>query len=311
MSAGLAPLGWLYGAATDWKRTRTSAYTPRAKVVCVGNLTVGGSGKTPVVLAVVRMLAAQGLRVAVLSRGYGGQVDRPAFVDAQRHSAADVGDEPLLLAAAAPVIVARDRRLGAELADTRNIDVIVMDDGHQNFGLAKNLSIIVVDAQTGFGNARIVPAGPLRESVRKGLARADAVVLVGQGDPALPGFSGPVLRARIEPSDGQKFRTRKVVAFAGIGRPDKFFDTLRAEGADIVETVAFPDHHIFGASEIARLKATAKNAGALLVTTEKDFMRLPPTDREDISVLPVHAIFDEPDRLQYLLNGALEGLVKI
>lgn len=306
MAAGLTPLGWIYGAATDWKRRHVLAYTPRARVVCIGNLTVGGSGKTPVVLAVVRMLQAKGLRVAILSRGYGGHMAQPTFVDTERHRADDVGDEPLLLAAAAPVIVARDRRLGAELADTRNIDVIVMDDGHQNFSLAKNLSIVVVDAQTGFGNGRIVPAGPLRESPRKGLARADAVVLVGPGDPALPSYAGPVLRARIVPSDGSRLQSRKVVAFAGIGRPDKFFDTLRALGADLIETIAFADHHVFAASEIAHLRTKAKNAGAALVTTEKDFVRLPPGDRRDISALPVHAVFDEPERLQRLLDGAFE-----
>lgn len=309
-AVGLTPLGWLYGAVTDWKRAHAAAYTPRAKVVCIGNLTVGGSGKTPVVLAVLQMLLAQGLRVAVLSRGYGGHQACPTFVDRERHGAADVGDEPLLLAAAALVIVARDRRLGAELADTRDIDVIVMDDGHQNFGLAKNLSVVVVDAQTGFGNGRIVPAGPLRESPRNGLARADAVVLVGQGNPELPGYTGPILRAQIVPSDGSNLRDRKVVAFAGIGRPDKFFDTLRTLGADLVETIAFEDHHVFDASEIAMLRIKAKESGARLVTTEKDFVRLPPGDREDISVLPVHAVFDEPERLQRLLDGALQRPVK-
>ncbi|MGB8363657.1 MAG: tetraacyldisaccharide 4'-kinase [Rhizomicrobium sp.] len=306
----LAPLGWLYGAATDWKRRHTQPYTAHAKVICVGNLTVGGSGKTPVVLAITRMLQARQLQPVILSRGYGGRVVDAMFVDRAVHRVADVGDEPLLLAAAAPVIVARDRRRGTALADAHGADVIVMDDGHQNFALAKNLSIVLVDAVSGFGNGRILPAGPLREFVRNGLARAGAVVLVGEGSPALPGYSGPVLRARLVPSDGSVFSGRKLVAFAGIGRPEKFFATLRTLHADLVGTISFGDHHVFHASEIARLKAKARNNNAMLITTEKDYVRLTPVEREGISVLPIRAQFDQPDVLQGLLDGVVQKIMK-
>lgn len=306
-AGALSPLGWLYGAATDWKRTHASPHRARATVICVGNLTAGGSGKTPVVRAVVGLLQAQGLSPVVLSRGYGGNISNAVFVDAKAHRASDVGDEPLLLASAGPVIVARDRRRGAELADAHGADVIVMDDGHQNFTLAKDLSIVVVDAESGFGNGRILPAGPLRESARAGLARANAVVLVGEGNPALPGYSGPVLRARLVPLDGSLFSGRKLVAFAGIGRPEKFFATLRKLGAMLIDAVPFADHHTFTTAEIAALKISAQVAGATLVTTEKDFVRLAKADRKGISVFPVQAQFDDATALQRLLDRAVNS----
>ena len=288
----LAPVGWIYGAVTDWKRTHAVPYRARAKVICVGNLTAGGSGKTPVVEAIARNLQARGLSVTILSRGYGGRLDGPLLVNRDTHSAADVGDEPLLLSATAPVIVARDRGRGAILADAEGAEIIVMDDGYQNFRLEKDLSILVIDAETGFGNGRIIPAGPLRETVAGGLARADAVVLLGTGAPALPGYSGPVLRAKLVPRSGETLAGREVVAFAGIGRPEKFFGTLRELKAELVETHAFADHHMFDTGEIARLKAAAKEKNAVLITTEKDFVRLAPADRDGVIALPIEARFE-------------------
>ena len=292
--AALAPIGWIYGAVTDWKRTHASPYRPRAKVICVGNLTAGGSGKTPVVEAVARNLRARGLRAMILSRGYGGRLAGPVLVNRGVHSAADVGDEPLLLSATAPAIVARDRREGAILADAEGADVIVMDDGYQNFTLAKDLSILVVDAETGFGNGHIIPAGPLRETAAAGLARADAVVLVGEGLPALPGYAGPVLRAKLAPRNNAVLAGHRMIAFAGIGRPEKFFGTLRGLQAHIVEVHAFADHHMFETGEIARLKSAATEKNAVLITTEKDFVRLAPADRDGIATLPIEAQFETP-----------------
>lgn len=290
----LAPVGWIYGAVTDWKRTHASPYRARAKVICVGNLTAGGSGKTPVVEAIAGNLKARGRRVVVLSRGHGGRLIGPVLVNREAHSAADVGDEPLLLSATAPVIVARDRRQSAALADAEGVDFIVMDDGYQNFALEKDLAIVVVDAEQGFGNGHIIPAGPLRESPAGGLARADAVVLVGVGAPALPGYAGPVLRAKLVPRNAETLAGRKVLAFAGIGRPEKFFGTLRGLNAEVVEARAFADHHMFDTSEIARLKAAAKEKDAMLITTEKDFVRLAPADRDGITTLPIEAKFETP-----------------
>jgi tetraacyldisaccharide 4'-kinase len=300
--AALAPIGWVYGASIAWKRDHALPYRAKAKVICIGNLTAGGSGKTPIAIAFARALKERDLNAFILSRGYGGRTPGPALVDPAHDTDRDMGDEPLVLAAAAPVIVARDRKAGAELADASGADAIVMDDGHQNFALAKDLSIVVVDAETGFGNGRVLPAGPLRETVEQGLARADAVVLVGEGSPDLKGFAKPVLRARLVPVDVLGLKGVSAVAFAGIGRPEKFFDTLRALGADLVEARAFADHHVYTASEIARLKAKAR--GALLVTTEKDFVRLTPSERDGVNFMPVRAAFDDPAVFTRLLDSA-------
>ncbi|HEX3673119.1 MAG TPA: tetraacyldisaccharide 4'-kinase [Rhizomicrobium sp.] len=298
--AALSPLSWAYGASVRWKRDHAHPYRPDAKVVCVGNLTTGGTGKTPIAIAVARALADRNMRPFILSRGYGGRARGPVLVDVARDTAQDVGDEPLLLARAAPVIVARQRAAGAEFADSYDAGAIVMDDGFQNFEIAKDLSFVVADAATGFGNERVLPAGPLREPVAQGLARANAVILVGDGEPDLKGFAGPVLRARLVPVDVVGLNGTDVVAFAGIGRPDKFFDTLRSLGARLAETREYADHHAYSASEIARLKAKAR--GALLVTTEKDYVRLTPQQREGVKFLPVRAAFDDPAALSLLLD---------
>ncbi|HWD49463.1 MAG TPA: tetraacyldisaccharide 4'-kinase [Rhizomicrobium sp.] len=298
----LAPLGWLYGAVTALKANQTVRYRSSAKVVCVGNLTAGGSGKTPISIAIARALLARGKRTVALTRGYGGKMHGPAFVDAGRDSAIDTGDEALLLASATPTIVSRDRKDGAKLAEEHNAQIIVMDDGHQNFSLVKDVSIVVVDADTAFGNGRVLPAGPLREPVSRGLARADAVVLVGDGLPHLNGFTGPVLRARLAAVDTLSMAGKPVLAFAGIGRPEKFFQTLRSLGAHLVGTRMYADHHAYTASEIARLRAHASAESAMLMTTEKDFVRLTPSEREDIGYLPVRAAFDDQAAFDALLD---------
>jgi len=226
----------------------------------------------------------------------------PAFVDLAHDTFDETGDEALLLAGAAPVIVARDRAAGAQYAERELADVIVMDDGFQNFTLAKDLALVVVDAQTGFGNGRILPAGPLRENIMLGLSRAQAVVLVGDGNPKLPGFNGPVLRARLVPVDAPGIAGQRVIAFAGIGRPQKFFATLRALGASIIEERAYEDHHAYTAAEFARLRARAKAENATLVTTEKDFVRLTPAERQDVRFIPVRAAFDDVAALDALLD---------
>ncbi len=299
--AALAPLGWLHGASIAWKARNSVSFRPRAAVICIGNLTVGGTGKTPVAIAIARALIAKGRKPFFLSRGYGGRLKGPIQVIPQ-HNARDVGDEPLLLAAAAPVIVSRARDEGARLAVEFGADVIVMDDGHQNFSLAKDLSFIVIDAEQQFGNGQIVPAGPMREFASQGLARADAVIVVGEGTPDLAGYTGPVLRAHLTHVDVPELKGRRVVGFAGIGRPDKFFRSLRAFGADVVATKRFADHHVYKMSELARLKAKARSEGALLVTTEKDYVRMTPVEREGIAVLPVRAVIDNPETLERLLD---------
>lgn len=222
------------------------------------------------------------------------------------HEAGDVGDEPLLLSRKAATVVSRDRRAGAKLAGDRGADIIVMDDGHQNFAVAKDLSIVVVDAEKGFGNGLVLPAGPLRETAKQGLARADAVILMGEGNPKLPGFSGPVLRAQVEAAPDRDWRGQRVLAFAGIGRPEKFFRTLQRLGAELAETIAFPDHHHFAEKELESLKNAALSQKAQLVTTEKDYVRLASADRRGIAMLPIRAVIEPTGQLEDMLDRLLE-----
>ena len=301
----LAPLGALYGLSVRARHAHERAYRSMARVLCVGNLTAGGSGKTPVAITLARKLARR-YKVVFLSRGYRGRLHGPVVVNPANHSAQDVGDEPLLLAAVAPTIVARDRARGAELADSLGADVIVMDDGFQNFQLAKDVSFVVVDAETGFGNGRLIPAGPLREPIDQGLARADAVIMLGEGVLELPTFAGPVIAAILRATAPERFVGRSVFAFAGIGRPEKFFHMLSSLGARVVGTRAFPDHHHYTFLEIEAIKRIAANAGALLVTTEKDFIRIEPDRRQGILHVTVHAVFADDSNLDIMLDRLAE-----
>jgi tetraacyldisaccharide 4'-kinase len=275
-------------------------------VICVGNLTVGGAGKTPVAIAIAKLLRGKGLSPVFLLRGYGGKTGAALVVEAESHDASLVGDEALLLARVAPTVVSPDRAWGARIAEALEASVIIMDDGHQNFSVAKDLSLLVVDAEAGFGNGRIVPAGPLREPVQQGLRRADAVLLMGEGNPGLHGFAGSVLRARLV--GDARLDGRRVVAFAGIGRPEKFFATLRDAGAELVETRSYPDHHAYSLVEIARLKARASERIALLMTTEKDLVRLGSIESEDIEAMPVRVVFEDNASFERLLAPLLAGI---
>ncbi len=311
----LAPLGALYGLSVALKARLARPFDPGLPVICVGNLTAGGSGKTPIAIAIADRLRARGEKPFFLTRGYGGKERGPAMAS-RAHSAAEMGDEALLLARAAPTVVARDRAAGARLAKEKGASVLVMDDGHQNFSLRKTLSLVVVDAETGFGNGFQIPAGPLREPVAQGLARADSVIFMGSersedgraakrapgGAPDLGNYSGPVLRAHLK-VDGEAFAGKTVFAFAGIGRPEKFVASLEAAGADIVGSCFFDDHHPYTEEDIAQLKAIA--GAAQLVTTEKDFVRLSVPAREGIRMLKAAALFDDPAALDPLLDRAL------
>jgi tetraacyldisaccharide 4'-kinase len=301
----LAPLGALYGASVAFKARFARPYRAPAKVICVGNLTAGGSGKTPVTLAIGAMLLARGHKVFFLTRGYGGKARHPMRVT-PAHDARLVGDEALLLARIAPTIVARDRAEGAALACAQGAQIIVMDDGFQNFTLAKDLSIVVIDGQAGFGNGRMIPAGPLREPVAQGLARADAVIVMNGGNPGLEDFRGALLRARLAPQ-GRAFAGRRVLAFAGIGRPEKFIASLEETGALVADRQFFPDHHVFRRDEIDDLKSRAK--GACLVTTEKDYVRLDKDVRRDVQVLKVAVEFADAAALEKLLAPLASGNV--
>jgi tetraacyldisaccharide 4'-kinase len=313
MAGLLAPLGALYGVIAA-HRLMQAGQRARVPVVCIGNLTVGGAGKTPTAIAVARLLQAAGARPVFLTRGYGGRLGGPVVV-APAHGAADVGDEPLLLARVAPTIVARDRAAGAQAAAAAGADVIVMDDGFQNPALAKDLSLIVVDGRRGLGNGKVFPAGPLRAPLRQQIARAQALLVVGEAGPAAqPAIDAararglPVLAGRLvpEPAVVAALAARPALAFAGIADPEKFFATLRGAGIALGATQAFPDHHRFAAVEADDLITRAERAGLALVTTEKDLARL----RGDpvlaalarrATALPVALGFDDADSIGRLL----------
>ena len=291
----LSPLGAAYAAATA-RRVQQPGYRAKIPVICIGNLTAGGTGKTPTTIALLGRLAQRGhTAIHVISRGYGGRLVGPVRVDPALHSAADVGDEPLLLAAFAPTWVAKDRAAGVQAAEAAGAQAVLLDDGFQNPTVVKSLSVIVVDASAGFGNGRCIPAGPLREPVQTGLARADLVLSIGAAPDqtrfsALWGNQIPVphLQGHLSPLKmGMDWQGLRSLAFAGIGNPEKFFATLRGEGAVLAATVSLDDHQPLSPALMQRLEAQAKSLGAQLVTTEKDAARLPDAFRAKVLTLPV------------------------
>lgn len=309
----LSPLGHIYAWATARRIRKARPYACGIPVICVGNLTLGGTGKTPVTQTLLRHIKAMGHDPASLSRGYGGRLKGPLKVAGDRHDARDVGDEPLLLSRAANAWISRDRPAGARAIVKSGADVIVMDDGHQNPALHKDLSIVVVDGTAGWGAGTVFPAGPLREPVAEGLARADAVIVVTDHPEHMPDYNQlgladleiPVLQAWLTP-DGPP-PDGALVAFAGIGRPQKFFDALKAAGAHLAETAAFPDHHTYTQGDLKRLTALAAAHQAILITTDKDHMRLGPQDRERILSWPVKAEFANLAALDALLRRAMDA----
>lgn len=315
MSSLLAPLGTAYGKIAEQRMLKrgTPAGIP---VICVGNFTLGGAGKTPTALMIVSVLREMGATPYCLTRGYGGGLEGPHLVDVEKDSAASVGDEALLLARAAPTVVSRNRVQGAAFAKAGGATVIVMDDGLQNASLAKSLTIAVVDGRRGIGNGQVFPSGPLRAPLDVQMTRCDALLVVGDGEGAQEVVSHagtrPVLHGRLAPDEAAigALQGRKVLAFAGIGDPDKFFATVESCGIAIAERRAFADHHRFTAEEAAELVMAAEHDGWSLLTTEKDHARM--TGNPALAalatkahVLPVTMMVDEIEALRGLLSRAL------
>jgi tetraacyldisaccharide 4'-kinase len=311
----LRPLGWVWAAATARRIARARPVDPGVPVICVGNLTMGGAGKTPVAREILHRLRARGVDAHGLSRGYGGTLPGPVRVDPARHASAEVGDEPLMLAAGAPIWVARDRAAGAVAAAQAGAQAVVMDDGHQNPSLRKALSLVVVDGETRdgewpFGDGAVFPSGPLREPLGAGLARADAVAVLlpadlPQADPDLLALLAgrPVLIVRLAaaaaPPPGPQ------LGFAGIAKPWKVERALKAAGCDLVDFAGFPDHFAYDEAILRRLAERARQFEAGLVTTEKDWVRLPPAWRGQVAAWPVRAAFEDEAAQDALLQAAL------
>jgi tetraacyldisaccharide 4'-kinase len=314
----LWPVSLIYGAVAAW-RMRRPGFQAAIPVICVGNFTLGGTGKTPAAIAIARLLAGNGEKPFFLTRGYGGRLAGPLRVDPASHRASDVGDEPLLLAHHMPTIVARDRAAGAILAQSAGASVIVMDDGLQNPSLNKDLSIAVVDARRGLGNACVFPAGPLRAPLAAQLAHVRALLLIGKGSAASQVTElarvneHAVLRARLEPSPDpiKAIGRRKVFAFAGIGDPEKFFMTLASAGIEASVEESFPDHHPYTEDEAMRILERCAAEKLIPVTTEKDLARLSGEDgargrlAAAAKAIPVTLQSDDGDALRKLLRDAL------
>ncbi len=310
----LTPLSWIWAAATARRLAKGPGSEIGARVICVGNVTVGGTGKTPIVRELLLTLSQRGLQAHGLARGHGAKDKGPTRVDSARHTALDVGDEPLMLAQDFPMWIARDRLAGARAASAAGAQAIVMDDGHQNPDVRKALSLIVVDGETRndewpFGDGKVFPAGPMREPLKVGLARADAVVLLlpadlPAADPALLALFGqtPVLIARLEPVGRPPQGPQ--LGFAGIGKPWKVERALLAAGCKLVDFAPFPDHGVYDEGTLKMLADRAALFDAGLVTTEKDWVRLSPAWRARVAPWPVRARFEDEAALAAVLAKA-------
>ena len=302
----LLPLAFLYDAAQRYRRRRATPARIGVPVICVGNLVAGGAGKTPVAIALGQLLASRQSGIFFLTKGYGGSLHGPVRVDPTHHTVAQVGDEAILLASALPTVMCKNRVQGVCAAAEAGAKLIIMDDGFQNPTVHKDISLLVVNGRYGFGNERILPAGPLRESVAGGMQRADAVVILGEdrsGVAAHIPAGKKILRAHITPMAGERqLEGKRVLAFAGIARPEKFYATLMQMEAEIVGMVGFPDHHAFKRSALEALMHRAKDQEAILVTTAKDAVRIPEDIRRELVVVEIEAVFtDAGDALDTLL----------
>lgn len=323
----LAPIGDLYGTVVERRFTTAKPYRSAVPVICVGNFTAGGTGKTPLTRFLIDFLAKREKTAVCLSRGYGGSLAGPVWVEAGQHTAGEVGDEPLLIAKSARVMIARGRRAGMAAIEAAevNVDSVIMDDGLQNPSLAKDLSIAVVDARRGIGNGRVIPAGPLRARLGFQLGLVDCIVVMGPDPEGAEApifedlkkrFHGPVLRGAVEAAgDATWIAGSKIIAYAGIANPHRFFRSVEGLAPESVIRRSFADHHVFTDAEARRLLADANAAGAKLLTTEKDLARLAGATGAcaDLAarsrVLPIAVRFEERDlvRLGALVDGVLKG----
>jgi len=302
----LSPIGWIYGKFVSKSINNSIEYDSGVPVICVGNATLGGTGKTPVTIYILKSLRRLGLNAVGLTRGYGGQEKGPILLN-DKHTSIDVGDEPLLLGEHAPVWVSAGRDDGAKAAVSNGASIIIMDDGHQNQLLKKSLSLLVVDAEIGFGNGKIFPAGPLRENLNESLKRSDAIILMKPNKDYKPDSfllrqlrDKVLINAYLKPTS--ILPKGKLYAFSGIGRPNKFFDSLRNYGGNIIEAISYSNHYQYKDIDIENLFVLASEYGASLITTEKDYVRLPKGYRKGVHKWPVSVHFEDELTLRRLLH---------
>ena len=306
----LLPASWIYHAGHRILYASCRPKRAGVPVICVGNVTVGGAGKTPVASYIADYVASRGINVHFLTRGYGGrQKSSPTLVDADRHTAREVGDEPLILAQHGITWVSPNRVAGAQRAVANGAELIVMDDGFQNPSLIKDLSFLIFDGDFGIGNRALLPAGPLREPLSSAISRAHAAIIIGDDSQNLEAALAstlPVFTAKFVPISNKGKTGFPVVAFAGIGRPNKFFSSLGAAGYHVTAKRSFPDHHHYSNSDLIALRSESRKLGAKLITTEKDFLRLEKSERIDIEPFPVTLSWSEKDGFRAFLDKKLE-----
>jgi len=300
----LEPIGLIYGGLTAMRLKFKKPRKTDVPVICIGNITAGGTGKTPVSVSIAKMLATEMFHPFFVTRGYGGKLQN-VVVNLKKHSAQEVGDEPLLLAKQAPVVVNANRYEGAKLAIKEGADIIIMDDGFQNPSLHKDLSFLVFDGNYGIGNGKIIPAGPLRETLSDGIKRADALIILGNDKHHLAERTKlPVFFAHTEPVQ-TTISHQRIVAFAGIGHPQKFYHTLSMQGFEVVKTIDFPDHHFYSKDELESIVKIAQQLNAEIYTTGKDFVKIPPSMHKYINVLEIAVVWDEPEQLTSFIREKL------
>ncbi|MDR0695783.1 MAG: tetraacyldisaccharide 4'-kinase [Holosporales bacterium] len=308
----LKPVSDVYTAVASMRLNSVKPERLQIPVICVGNIVIGGSGKTPVVELVCNILKSNASKPHIISSGYGGYIKNVVMVDATMHTHLQVGDEPMMLSTVAPTWIGQNKANAGKAAELAGADVLVMDDGMQNNSLEKDLQVLVIDSLQWFGNEHVFPAGPLRESIRSGLKKADVVIIIGESDKALEETiwsnspDVPVCHAKMHVKRHVNVPNNRVLGFCGLGYPSKFRNTLISEGYDLVDFVSFPDHHRYTISELQRLISTARNVDASLITTMKDYVKIPEVLRVNISILEISLRIDD-DSFAILLKSSLFG----
>lgn len=306
----LYPLSLVFRLGTKIRNITSRTNKSSLPIICIGNIVVGGAGKTPVALKIGRILIKSGYNPHFISRGYAGIIKSSTLVQPW-HSPKSVGDESLLLSDIAPTWIGIKRHKSIRLAEKNGSDCIVMDDGFQNPTIHKNFSIVVINSSQEFGNKRVIPSGPLRESIKRGLSRTNLVIMIGNVtkflNEIIPAHI-PIISANFNINKENKiFKGQKITAFAGIAYPEKFFDSLRKLGAIIVKEVTYPDHHIFDDNDLLNLAEIANKTKSILVSTQKDFVRIPKSYRSLVNTLAGEIVFDNEDLIKEILTNVIEN----